>query len=295
MPASLRHRQSFNLNSYKNHILDYLRVNSSEHGDNSPKEETISFTNGDKYIGQVKNGKPHGQGVMYYAGGDIFKCWYDNDRLVKRRKQEQNFLEKIRCFLKNHRRGCIYSLSCLVVLLTSISVYYWINLDSTSIDLKSDTINENCEYIFIDLGLRSGTLWCNKNFGAKSDSDFGNLYEWKEDIATQELGNCWSIPSEDQFKELIDSCEWSWISVNNINGFRIVGKNGNSIFLPAGGWGKDSIEYRNKYGYYWSSTLSANKQYARQLLFPKKGKGYVGNGELHVGRSVRPVYHKIAK
>lgn len=306
LPGSLRHQQSFNLNSYKDYILDYLRVESNQ--------ETINFSNGDKYIGQTKDGKPHGQGIMYYIGGDkyegewnsgmrhgqgimyyasgdIFKCWYDNDKYVKR-IIEQNFLEKIRCYLKNHRRGCIYSLACLVVLLTSISIYYWINYNPNS---SSHPIPENCDYITIDLGLPSRTLWCNKNIGAKKTSDFGNLYAWKDDIATQELGNCWSIPSEVQFKELIDECEWRWITDNNNNGFLIVGKNGNSIFLPAGGWEKDSIEHRDKYGYYWSSTLSANKQYARQLLFSKEGKGYVGNGELHVGRSVRPIYHNITK
>lgn len=75
LPGSLRHQQSFNLNTYKNHILDYLRVDSSEEGHNSPNQETIIFSNGDKYIGQTKDGKPHGQGVAYYANG----CKYEGE------------------------------------------------------------------------------------------------------------------------------------------------------------------------------------------------------------------------
>lgn len=59
LPGSLRHQQSFNLNTYKNHILDYLRVDSSEEGHNSPNQETIIFSNGDRYVGEVRNGYPH--------------------------------------------------------------------------------------------------------------------------------------------------------------------------------------------------------------------------------------------
>ena len=34
------------------------------------------------------------------------------------------------------------------------------------------------DYKYIDLGLPSGTLWCNKNLGAKTETDPGNYYQW---------------------------------------------------------------------------------------------------------------------
>lgn len=169
----------------------------------------------------------------------------------------------------------------------------------------------------VDLGLSSGTLWGDRNLGAVSPTDFGNLYAWgeikakgnyskdsyveqskpfvkitesKHDAATNELGIEWTLPTEEQFDELLTECQWVWKKANNHNGYEIIGKNGNRIFLPASGWIQSSeVEYRNQYGYYWTSERSSSSQFARSLQFPKKGKGIVGNGYLHVGRSIRAV------
>lgn len=176
--------------------------------------------------------------------------------------------------------------------------------------------NDICQAI--DLGLPSGTFWGDRNLGAKKPSDYGNLYAWGEikskedysqytyveqlkpyhkittpqhDAATAELGEKWSMPTEEQFKELLSECNWHWPNKNGHNGYDIVGKNGNRIFLPASGWSRDTtIEYQNKYGYYWTSERSSNTKFARSLQFPKDGKGIVGNGYLHYGRNIRAVY-----
>ena len=34
------------------------------------------------------------------------------------------------------------------------------------------------DYKYVDLGLPSGTLWCDRNLGANSESDYGNFYQW---------------------------------------------------------------------------------------------------------------------
>lgn len=176
--------------------------------------------------------------------------------------------------------------------------------------------NDICQAI--DLGLPSGTFWGDRNLGAKKPSDYGNLYAWGEikskedysqytyveqlkpyhkittpqhDAATAELGEKWSMPTEEQFKELLLECNWHWTNKNGHNGYDIVGKNGNRIFLPASGWSRDTtIEYQNQYGYYWTSDRSSNTKFARSLQFPKDGKGIVGNGYLHYGRNIRAVY-----
>lgn len=172
----------------------------------------------------------------------------------------------------------------------------------------------------VDLGLPSGILWGDRNLGANCPTDFGNLYAWgeidnkedysietyvkqqkpfkkitspKHDAATKELGGEWTLPTEKQFDELITECRWVWKKVDGHSGYEIIGKNGNRIFLPAAGWGKNTvIEYRNKYGYYWTSERSANSQFARSLQFPQNGKGIVGNGHLYKGRSVRPIIQR---
>ena len=41
-------------------------------------------------------------------------------------------------------------------------------------------INEDKETVAVDLGLPSGTMWADRNVGAKSRSDFGSLFAWGE-------------------------------------------------------------------------------------------------------------------
>lgn len=179
---------------------------------------------------------------------------------------------------------------------------------------------EHNECIAVDLGLPSGTMWADRNVGAVASSDFGELYAWGEistkkdysqgmydstnkpidnitnpkyDVATIILGDEWAIPSEVQFKELLNECQWKWIQNGGHNGYEITGKNGNVIFLPAAGWICSSKpDYQNKYGYYWTSErVTSNSQFARSLQFPKDGKGIIGNGYLYYGRSIRAVYN----
>lgn len=228
-------------------------------------------------------------------------------------------------FLKN-KKGCSITISIVLLLVIAYlplkNLMFSLNSDSSvhsNIDLESASPTmDDTKCKSVDLGLPSGTLWGDRNLGSKSPSDFGNLYAWgeiktkgdysrytyveqlkpgdklagyKQDAATAELGDEWVMPTEFQFKELISECRWIWKKVDGHNGYEIIGKNGNKIFLPASGWSSDTaFQYRNQYGYYWTSERSSNTRYARSLQFPKNGKGIVGNGELHVGRSIRAVY-----
>lgn len=153
------------------------------------------------------------------------------------------------------------------------------------------------------------------NIGAKFVGDYGDLYSWGEietkgdyrqscytdintmniigkeyDIATNVLGNDWQLPSQAQFDELIKECSWEW----NDYGFTVVGKNGNSIFLPASGWICSSIiEHKNRYGYYWTGD-KINSKFAKGLIF-SKSEYKTGNGYLYYGRAVRAVRKKNSK
>lgn len=165
----------------------------------------------------------------------------------------------------------------------------------------------------VDLGLPSGTIWANMNVGANSVSDFGDLLSWGEsetkesytdydyvketknltlwgrrDAAYTMLGSEWHTPSANDFDELIENCCWRWTMLNGHYGYEIKGRNGNSIFLPASGWiHTDTIEYRNEYGYYWTSDW-VNDTFAKGLLFSKSEKK-IGNGYLYYGRNIRAV------
>ena len=39
---------------------------------NSQMEQTINFRNRDRYVGEVKDNEPNGQGIDYYANGEKY-------------------------------------------------------------------------------------------------------------------------------------------------------------------------------------------------------------------------------
>lgn len=225
---------------------------------------------------------------------------------------------------QSKRKGCSITI-CVLLLLTV--VFIPLDLWRTSIgnpsSIQSPPYTSSTDTVCtpVNLALPSGTLWGDRNVGAKSPTDFGSLYAWgeikekedysrysyveqlkpsvkitkaKHDAATTELGVEWTLPTEEQFNELITECRWVWKKVDNHYGYEIIGKNGDKIFLPASGWIQSTeVEYRNQYGYYWTSERSTSSQFARNLQFPKNGKGIVGNGYLYVGRSIRAVYVNV--
>ena len=55
------------------------------------------------------------------------------------------------------------------------------------------------------------------------------------DAATQIMGGGWRMPTKDELKELLDNTIKEWAQVNGVNGYKFIGSNGNSIFIPAAG------------------------------------------------------------
>ncbi|MBQ3596067.1 MAG: hypothetical protein II981_11755 [Bacteroidales bacterium] len=136
---------------------------------------------------------------------------------------------------------------------------------------------------WVDLGLPSGLKWATYNVGASSKEDYGDYFAWGEtetkstytdsnsttyevemsnisgnsqyDAATANWGSTWRMPTEQEMNELVDNCEWEWTQVNGVNGSKIIGPNGNFIFLPAAGNRDGSSLYEDGVeGSYWSST-----------------------------------------
>lgn len=109
----------------------------------------------------------------------------------------------------------------------------------------------------VDLGL--SIKWASCNLGANdakslgklfSELTFSDLYEIYPDLYEQEikefdiggtkldyahesLGGSWRMPSIEEWKELKEKCNWKAVVEDNVPGFLVTGKNGNSIFFPA--------------------------------------------------------------
>lgn len=140
----------------------------------------------------------------------------------------------------------------------------------------------------VDLGL--SVYWCSCNVGAESPEEYGDYYAWGEtkpkssytlknysyyndetkvytdigenisgteyDAATVNLGSDWRMPTRDEMLELIENCTWEWTQINSINGYKVTGINGNSIFIPAAGMYNGLyglLIYKDEKIYLWSS------------------------------------------
>lgn len=113
---------------------------------------------------------------------------------------------------------------------------------------------------YVDLGLPSGTIW-------KIQNEEG-YYSYENAMGKFGI----NLPSKEQWSELKAFCKWTWIE----NGYKVVGKNGASIFLPITGFrgcdGRRGDLYER--GWYWSSTsrasTSGRPSYASCLRFSQE-------------------------
>jgi hypothetical protein len=114
----------------------------------------------------------------------------------------------------------------------------------------------------------------------------------EDDVANVKWGATWRIPTYEEQQELCNKCTWEWTTVNGVSGYQVTGPNGNSIFLPAGGYKNDgNIFNKVSCGYYWSSSVlkkSSNRAYYLQFNSEEYTKGDFSRR--YSGRNIRPVF-----
>ena len=139
-----------------------------------------------------------------------------------------------------------------------------------------EEINEINGHEYVDLGLPSGLLWATCNVGAETPEGYGDYYGWgclnpdsngdtygknindisgnsDYDVATLNWGSEWRMPRIGEFDELLNNCTWTWTTQNDVDGYKVTGPNGNSIFLPACGYNNGSSFLDIGICYYWTS------------------------------------------
>ena len=170
----------------------------------------------------------------------------------------------------------------------------------------------------VDLGL--SVKWAATNVGASTPDSKGDYFAWGEtqsktlftarncqsafrelseiqgrtdyDAATKEWGKNWRIPTKREIQELVDKCTWTWSQEGEWEGYRVTGPNGNSIFLPAGGFSFDgTVHYKNSAGVYWSGTVAYGNQ-AYIIAFGDNGNHQVAPTSYYFGGTIRPVTDK---
>lgn len=100
--------------------------------------------------------------------------------------------------------------------------------------------------------------YCTQTLWGNADSTAVLLAD--DDAATVAWGNAWRMPTKTEQDELLEGCNWVWTV--NYNGSRVAGSigtsktNGNTIFLPAGGYRLMKSNFdEGESGFYWSASL----------------------------------------
>ena len=179
---------------------------------------------------------------------------------------------------------------------------------------------------YVDLGL--SVKWATCNVGASSPEMYGNYYAWGEtstrnsyyqdtykfynsntgnvsnlgnnisgtkyDAATYYWGSKWRMPTRSELEELLSRCSWTWVTRSGIKGYNVVGKNGQSIFLPANGEysANDKGAKAGIFGEYWSGTFKTTTDFyshSYALMFTQSARKEVEGYYRYVGLAIRPV------
>lgn len=70
------------------------------------------------------------------------------------------------------------------------------------------------------------------------------------------------MPTVEELDELEKECIWSWITLNDVEGYKVTAPSGYSIFLPSDGrYRYDDRSYTGTLGY-WSSSLYQQDYYS---------------------------------
>ena len=180
--------------------------------------------------------------------------------------------------------------------------------DETAVASTASKTGTHKGHEWVDLGLPSGLKWATCNIGASTPGDYGNYYAWGEtrpkseytwgdidgnssrDAARANWGGSWRMPTKAELQELKDNCTWTWTTQNGHKGYRVTGKNGKSIFLPAAGYRYGAtLCYDGEYGDYWSSTPYEGNTVHAYYLYLREGSRSVDWYGRNYGHSVRPV------
>ena len=119
---------------------------------------------------------------------------------------------------------------------------------------------------YVDLGLKSGKLWSTMNYGASKKEQSG-YYRSTSISYFSSWGDKWRMPTKEDFQELINECEWTWTSSNDVIGYMIKGPSGKTMFLPAAGK---------------EMTFSGTSDYGKIAYYISSGTGVLGSDKWYV-------------
>lgn len=136
------------------------------------------------------------------------------------------------------------------------------------------------------------TKYCsNYSYGNNGFRDYLTTLKPEDDAAHVNWGGNWRMPTDDEWTELYENCTWTLTAQNGVIGYRVTGKNRNSIFLPAAGFRKGTDLFgASSYGLYWSTSLRKDYPYwAWNFYFYPNNTSARDYNYRYIGLPVRPV------
>ena len=128
--------------------------------------------------------------------------------------------------------------------------------------------------------------------------DYKGTLDSEDDAAHIVLDGNWRMPTQADFNELFTYCTWENTSIKGVDGKKVVGPNGNSIFIPFSGfWYEKGLVYVGTKCYAWTSNLfsltfdhyESAPTIAGAFCGTSSGVG-IERVERYFGVPIRPVY-----
>ena len=177
--------------------------------------------------------------------------------------------------------------------------------ETNTVDLEDLNVEVSAQlHEYVDLGLPSGLKWATCNIGANTPEESGDYFTWEEittiesigqdinaqsDIVADNQNDNWHIPTYSEMQELLDKCTWEWTKQSGQNGYKVIGPNGNSIFLPAAGICTNTFcSFSGGGGFYWTATPKGLAD-AYSLNFHHKEHNLSSVYSRYNGLCIRPV------
>ena len=116
-------------------------------------------------------------------------------------------------------------------------------------------------YTYCNGTARTLKKYCvNADYGYNGFTDDLVMLQPNDDAAAVNWGSGWYMPTEDQWRELLQNTLSVWTNQNGVNGRLFTADNGNSIFVPASGYRMDDQLSRvDTYGAYWTKSLFSDE------------------------------------
>ena len=139
------------------------------------------------------------------------------------------------------------------------------------------------------------TKYCfESEYGYEGFTDSLKYLTYEDDYVMLNWANGWRMPTNDQWRELINNTTVEWTTQNGVNGRLFTAENGFSLFLPAAGvlFSYGPVTGEGVDGYYWSDELGQYSINAKAFVF-NSSVAFPRDDERYIGYSIRPVHNKL--